>query len=483
MPQAAATMPAIELQAAAYIRVSSKSFVQEDSFIFQKQYWEDRLSSLPNHKNVGVYSDTISGHFDKKRTGFTALINDALAGKIDIIYTKSISRFCRNMPLLLETLRKLADKGIAVIFEKENINSLDSKKNLILQVQGILAENDITNNKALVEKSRKQQFAEGRPYMCVMPYGFLQEHYPEFVINEEEAQHIRTIFEMFTKGRAWEQAGYRQIANHLNQLGVRSKTGKGWQDSTIKRILTNEKYVGDVQMQKTYKDENHIQRKNNGEVKGWYIENNHTGIITRELWDAAQAKLQENTRTYLKKRSCIASTEIQPAEPAKRGLREKIVCGSCGRNYKVRRDYTGNGLRKYYSCNKTKAGLCNGKAVPVHALVALAQDAYDEYAKSTQSQAGVLETRLKEALAEQASITALKDGRYITQDAFNKELDRILAELKRVDDSMRKTESLRDGGIEDHIDKVEVRDGILVFSFIDGQIIQRGMDYASSKAS
>lgn len=456
------------IQSAAYIRVSSMSIIQEESFVFQKNYWTTKLQTLPNHKNVGIYSDTISGHYEKKREGFTKLIRDALAGKIDIIYTKSISRFCRNMPLLIETLRKLAEKRVAVIFEKENINSLDTKQSLILQLQGILAEQEIKNNKALVEKSRRQQFSEGRPYMCVMPFGYRQDARPEFVIDEDEARVVRMMYELYAGGM-----GYTKLARQLNEQGFKTRAGYPWRDSGVVKILTSEKYVGDVLMQKTFTDSEHRSQINNGDLKQWFIEGHHTGIVDRVTWDKVQAMF--NARKL--ENPAVPRTPVPQTQP-KETLASKLICSCCGKSFK-RKSYTVGG--SFWNCKTIRVGVCDNTGIADIVLKELALSAYNEYASGASEQSGLLEAKLQELLGERDSIATLKEGRYIDQTAYAKELARINAEFKRVDDAMRKTDGRRvlpyiayTDEIASHIDRIETNGENLTFYFNDGQIIIRG---------
>ena len=454
-----------KIRRAAYFRVSSKSLIQEESFIFQKREWESILGSMPNTEVVGFYSDTMSGYHDTKRDGFQRLIRDALDGKIDVIHCKAISRFCRGVPLLIETLRKLADKGVSVVFDQENINSLDVKQSLMLQLQGIIAENDIKNNKFLVEQSRKRGYEKGKPYICVMPYGYRQEYRPDFVPHEEQAPHVRTMFEMFAKG-----SGYKAIAARLNALGARTRDGRPWLPGSIRTILKNEKFVGDFHCQKNYTDENHVARTNYGEVKSWYIENNHQGLISRELWNICQEKLKANEYG---RRDRPNDTSGQ-----NKGFTKKVVCSNCDKNYRVHRDYTGNKLRRYWVCNTKAIHGC--PTVSDQILKDLALSAYQEYSTQDHIQKGKLEIRLQEILKDQTNLTALKDGKYINQESYSKELARITAEFQRVDNAMRKS---HDKNVQeftayhddlcDHIDKVFVHGDQLTFLFVNGQEIKR----------
>jgi len=452
--------------------------------MFQKAYWEDKLGEAAT-----IYFDEgIGGYSTFRRPGFMKMLRDAMADKIDIIHTKSISRFCRNLNDLAEILQKFTDKGIAVLFEKEGINSLDTQASLLLKLQGIVAEQELKNNKQLVEQSRKRQFEKGRPYICVMPYGYKQSEYPNFVVDEEAAEKVRQIFKLFAGG--WTIV---EIIKHFRLHGITNRQGKTmWEAATIRNMLINEKYAGDVLMQKTYTDENYVSRKNNGEVKQYFIENNHEAIVDRETWIAVQRQI------LLRKPQGERKPHCKP-ESFRWGLTGRIVCADCGKKYKHKtRWITKTQTEKYWIC-RTKfqfgADFCCSKNLNASKLEQVAFSAYQEYSGEAVDYIGKLEQRLKELTSEQNDLTSMVLKHYINKAAYQVEIARIMAEFRQVDEALREVCQKKknipvgqyekyDHAIGEHIDKIEVgKEGELSLFFINGKIIKRRIDNAdSSKA-
>lgn len=467
--------PTQQTRVAAYIRVSTGSVEQETSFMFQKEYWEQKLSSMPNHINVGLYSDEgITGYSAYKRAGLMKMVEDAMQGKIDIIYTKSISRFSRNLKDLVGIIQKLSSVNIPIIFEKEELNSLDPQANLLIKLQGILSEQEVKNNKFLVEQSRRRQFEEGIPYMCRMPYGFKQECYPNFVINEEEAENIKSMFQLYVEG--W---SVKDIVKIFKQNGVLTKTGKAvWPCGTIIRMLRNEKYVGDVLLQKTYRDENLKTHRNKGEVKQFYIENNHTPIIDRETYDKVQLLFQLRAKGERK-------THTPREAPFKYGFIGKLVCGKCGKKYRHKKRYLGQmyEFQGYWLCTtefQLGKEYCDNRTLYDDVLHRITLSAYQEYFNEADKTITRLESRVKEIVKEQMSLTSLVMKRYINKDAYEKELEKLQDEFSQHDKTIRAVNGKKakyyekfDMELLEHVEKIEVHGNTLKYHFINGKIIQK----------
>ena len=267
-----------------------------------------------------VYIDEgISGTNTKKREGFNEMVKDALDGKIDLILTKSISRFARNTVDTLTTIRRLKEKKVEVYFEKENIYTLDAKGEVMITIMSSLAQEESRSISENVTWGKRKSMADGKiglPYKHFLGYEKGEDGLPKIV--EEEAKIIRQIYRLFLDGKT-----VRSIADMLMEQGIPTPTGKSkWSVSTIMSILQNEKYKGDALLQKTYTADflTKSVKKNKGEVPQYYIQNSHPAIIDPE--------------TFL-----LVQQEIERRRPNRRQLHRcspfsaKIICGCCGGFY------------------------------------------------------------------------------------------------------------------------------------------------------
>ena len=222
-------------RAVAYVRVSTASSAQLHSYEFQEQYWHDKLDSDPNVELVHIYADLgISGSSMDKRPQLLAMMRDAHAGKFDIIYTKSVSRFARNTIELLEAVRELRDIGVEVVFEKENIRSSDPTSELMLTVAATIAEDDLKVDSERQRWSFKRRFENGWISIGNGMYGYRMLEDNTLEIVPEEAAVVQRIFEMYIDG-----AGSSAIAATLDREGIPSRIGKGWRPQTILEMLAN----------------------------------------------------------------------------------------------------------------------------------------------------------------------------------------------------------------------------------------------------
>lgn len=235
---------------AGYARVSTDNEEQLTSYEAQVDYYTNHIRSKPDWQFVDVYTDEgISATSTKNREGFNRMIADALAGKIDLIITKSVSRFARNTVDSLTTVRQLKEKGIEIYFEKENIWTLDSKGELLITIMSSLAQEESRSISENVTWGQRKRFADGKvslPYGRFLGYDKGEDGMPD--INEEEAVIIRMIYRMFLEGST-----PHAIAKHLTAQGIPTPGGKSrWLQGTVKSILENEKYAGNAILQKTF---------------------------------------------------------------------------------------------------------------------------------------------------------------------------------------------------------------------------------------
>ena len=305
------------LRVAAYARVSTDSDEQMGSVAAQKDYFEKLIQKRPDWVLVGIYADEgISGTSINRREAFNRMIADALDGKIDLIVTKSLSRFARNTVDTLNTIRKLKAEGIGVYFEKEDINTLDGTGEFLLTLLSSLAEEESRSISENVKWGQRKRFADGKfhlPYKHFLGYNKGPDGTP--VLVEDEAKIIRMIYRAYLCG-----ISSNAIAKLLTQAGIPTPWGmKVWERSTVRSILHNEKYYGAALMQKRYCVDFRTKqmKKNTGELPQYYVENSHEPIITKAIHE-------EVLRRWPRFRSRSHST--LPFS----GL---IFCGECGNAY------------------------------------------------------------------------------------------------------------------------------------------------------
>ncbi|HEN4544006.1 TPA: recombinase family protein [Streptococcus agalactiae] len=325
---------------AGYARVSTDHEDQATSYESQMRYYSEYINGRDDWEFVKMYSDEgISGTNTKLRTGFKAMVEDALNGKIDLIITKSVSRFARNTVDSLTTVRQLKEVGVEIYFEKENIWTLDSKGELLITIMSSLAQEESRSISENVTWGLRKQFAEGKvhfPYTNVL--GFKAGEDGAIVVDQDEAITVRYIFQQALIGKS-----PYHIAKDLTEQGIPSPSGKSqWNATTIKRMLRNEKYKGDALLQKTFTIDFLTKKKNinRGELPQYYVENNHEAIVDRETFDAVQQVLDNKGRK--------SSTTI---------FSSKLVCGDCGHFFGSKVWHSTSKYRRViYQCNEKYSG-------------------------------------------------------------------------------------------------------------------------------
>lgn len=277
----------------AYIRVSTTNGSQLESLENQKHYFENLYSNRDDIDFVGVYHDRgISGSKDN-RPNFQAMIENCRKGMIDIIHTKSIARFARNTVTVLEISRELKAIGVDIFFEEQNIHTLSSEGEVMLSVLASIAEDELRSMSGNQRWAFQKKFQRGELVINTKRFlGYDIDENGELIINPEEALIVRKIFALYLEGY-----GTHRIAKLLNEKGVATVTGAKWHDTTIRQMLSNEKYNGSVLLQKYFHDGvNSPKKLNQGELEQYLIEDNHEAIISMEDWQAVQVKL--NSRRW-----------------------------------------------------------------------------------------------------------------------------------------------------------------------------------------
>lgn len=325
---------------AAYARVSTNSDEQYTSYEAQVNYYQKFIQERLDWAYTKVYADEgISGTSTKKRTEFNQMITDALNGKIDLIITKSISRFARNTLDTISYVRKLKENGIEVFFEKENLWTLDPKSELILTIMASIAQEESRSISQNVTWGKRVSFQEGKvsfAYKFFLGYKKVDD---KLVIDEDQAVIVRMIYRMFlVEGKT-----ATGIAKYLKSRKVKTPSGKNinWAKNTVTSILTNEKYKGDALLQKSYTD-NYLEHsivKNTGQIPQYYVENNHPAIIDRETWEQVQIELERRTLMGAK----YSSKDV---------FSSRIICKDCG-GYYGRKIWHANSPHEkvVYQCN------------------------------------------------------------------------------------------------------------------------------------
>lgn len=309
-----------KLRVAAYARVSTEQDEQQSSYEAQVNYYTAFIQNNPDWEFVGVFADEgITGTNTKKRDGFNLMISKAKNGEIDLILTKSISRFARNTVDTLQIVRELKAVGVEVRFEKENLHTFDPKCEVMLSILASLAQEESRSISENVRWGKQRSMQNGNVHMAYSSFlGYRKGEDGRPKIVEEEAEIVRQIYKMFLDGMT-----IRHIAAYLTDRGILTPMKKKvWRVSTVKSILTNEKYKGDALLQKTYTTDylSKKVKKNEGEVRQYLVENSHDPIIEPEVFDLVQEKLAEGNTHRAK---------IRDNSP----LSNKLICADCGGFY------------------------------------------------------------------------------------------------------------------------------------------------------
>lgn len=320
-----------QLRVAAYCRVSTDDEEQLTSYEAQKNYYTDKIMTNKEWTMAGIFADEgITGTSARKRPEFLRMIRQCKQGKIDIVLTKSISRFARNTVDCLNYVRALKELGIAVIFEKENMNTLEIDSEILITMLGAFAQSESESISANVRWGIRQAMKEGKAiinYKHLYGYRKGADGKPEII--PEQAEIVRKIYDLFLCGTP-----IRGILEYLNANNIPNISGKSqWAKNAVNSILTNEKYCGDVLLQKTYIDDciNKKVKKNTGQLPMYLVQNHHEGIISRETFDAAQAELSRRNagRSPSKKNAPTGRSRYS----SKYALSDRLYCGECGTRY------------------------------------------------------------------------------------------------------------------------------------------------------
>ncbi|WP_425603003.1 recombinase family protein [Streptococcus anginosus] len=335
-----------KIRMAAYCRVSTDQDEQLSSYENQVRYYQDYIRQNTLYELVDIYADEgISGTNTKKRTEFNRLIADCRKGKVDRIIVKSISRFSRNTLDCLKYVRELKELGIGVTFEKENIDSLDAKGEVLLTILSSLAQDESRSISENATWGIRKKFERGEIRVDTTKFvGYDKGENGNLVINEEQAKIVRRIFRDFLQGETPES-----IARSLKEEGVPGWNGKvNWYPTTIQRMFQNEKYMGDALLQKTYTVDFLTKKRseNQGQVNQYYIEGNHEAIIDKEEWEFVQLEIERRNR--FRQDNHINFYIIQCEQNP---FTCKVFCKECGSLFGRKNWTTSRGKRPVWQCN------------------------------------------------------------------------------------------------------------------------------------
>ena len=313
------------IRVAAYARVSSDKDAAFHSLSNQREYYEAYVAVHEGWELVGLYSDDGISGTTENRPEFQRLLTDCRAGKVDLVVTKSITRFARNTVILLETIRELKGLGIDCYFEKENMHSISPDGELFLTLLAMYAEEEARSASENQKWRIKERFEQGLPWVGnMLGYRLVD---GKMVIMPEEAELVRQIYDLYLSGK-----GLSAIAKTLCAEYDNLRDATHFTPCLIRKILRNEKYVGDMLLQKTYSDDFRTKRRriNHGELRAYYIRESHTGIIERDVYDRVQKEMARRKELYAKGR-----TNTNAKKHLFAGL---IQCGYCGHFYRYTND-------------------------------------------------------------------------------------------------------------------------------------------------
>ena len=424
-----------QLRVAAYCRVSTDEEEQLSSYEAQCEYYTDKIMSNKEWTMAGIFADEgITGTSTKKRTEFLRMIRQCKQKKIDLILTKSIQRFARNTLDCINYTRILRQLGIGVLFEKENINSLPPDSEFIITMYGAMAQSESESISSNIRRGRQMHAKVGTLKIpCHWLYGYKKDADGKFCIIPEQAEVVREIYERYKDG-----ASLRNLKDWLEENQIKTVLGTDdWSISVIKGILTNEKYCGDVLLQKTFCTDVISKKivKNVGQMAQYYMPDHHEAIVSREQYNAVKAEmarrsaLRSPSKTAVTGRSCYTS---------KYALSDRLVCGECGTLYRRKtRNVKGNIYHEWRCISRLEYGKKYCHESPTLREIPL-QSAILAAINSAMSNKAALVDRIKnvvslELLPVQGQTMSLADiERRLTQ--FDEQFQQLLAEAIDADD-------------------------------------------------
>ena len=342
---------------AAYARVSSDKDAAFHSLEAQTAYYEKYVTDHPDWQLVGIYSDNGISGTTINRPEFQRMLEDCRAGRIDLVITKSVTRFARNTVILLETIRELKKLNVDCYFEKENMHSISPDGELLLTLLAMYAEEEARSASENQKWRIQKRFQNGEPWVGRM-LGYRLEQ-GKLVVVEDEAEIVRQIFQDYLSGMS-----ILAVAKRLNALGIPSPTSGIWGRSSVYGILTNEKYAGNMVLQKTYRPDFRTKKNkiNQGQVAKYEVTGSHEAIISETDFATVQERLLETQKKHTN----------NPKGNANYLFTGLIKCGYCGGSFVHHTNCSGKYKRSIWCCHRSNElgqTICPAKAIPETILI------------------------------------------------------------------------------------------------------------------
>lgn len=390
-----------KLRVAAYCRVSTDSDEQAGSYETQVNHYTEYIGRNKEWELAGIYTDDgISGTNTKKREGFNEMIDDCMAGKVDMVITKSISRFARNTIDCLKYVRQLKEKNIAIIFEKENINTLEASGELLLTIMASLAQQESASLSQNVKLGLQFRYQEGKVQINHEHFlGYTKDEDGNLIVVEEEAKIVRRIFREYLEG-----ASFRDIAEGLERDKIKTGGKKyKWHLSTVQGILRNEKYIGDALLQKTITTDfiEKVRIKNDGTVPQYYVKGSQEPIIKKDIYTAVQEEM-------LRRANLTSGIEGKKKRvySSKYALSSICTCTKCGDIYRrIAWNNRGKKSTVWRCCTRVENGptACDASTVTEEELQRATIKAINQIVQCSESMMQVLKGNIEDALVDDNS--------------------------------------------------------------------------------
>lgn len=382
-----------KIRVAAYCRVSTDTEEQATSYQAQIAHYEEVIHRNPEWVFAGIYADDgISATSTKHREQFHQMIQDCMDGKIDMLITKSISRFARNTVDCLNYIRQLKAQNIPIYFEKESINTMDAKGEVLITIMASLAQQESESLSQNVKLGMQYRFQQGKVMVNASCFlGYDKDENGDLVINPEQAETVKRIYREYLEG-----ASCQQIARGLERDGIRTARGNTrWHDSSIRLILENEKYMGDALLQKTYTVDFLKKKriKNNGEMPQYYVEDDHEAIIPKELF----LKVQEEIARRGSQVDCIGRRR---GFSSKHCFTNLMYCAECGEPFR-RVHWNNRGCKSIvWRCTSRldKKGECHARTIYEDILKQAFVTALNQLIGGSREYLGILQENIAEVL-------------------------------------------------------------------------------------
>ena len=421
-----------KLRVAAYCRVSTDSDEQATSYEAQVEHYTEFIKKNPEWEFAGIFADDgISGTNTKKREDFNRMIEECMNGSIDMIITKSISRFARNTLDCLKFIRQLKEKNIPVYFEKENINTMDAKGEVLITIMASLAQQESQSLSQNVKLGIQYRYQQGHVQVNHNRFlGYTKDENGQLIIEEEEAKVVKRIYREYLEG-----ASLQEIGKGLEADGILTGAGKKkWRPETVQKILRNEKYIGDALLQKTYTVDflNKKRVKNTGIMPQYYVEGSHEPIIPRDIYMRVQEEMlrRANLHSGQERKKRVYSSKY--------ALSSIVYCSKCGEIYR-RIQWNAHGKRYvvWRCCTRVENGpdACDADSIKEEELQNAVVQAINKALGKRDS--------VKDALAANVE-TALTEVGGISMGEIDARLEELQKELLKVANSRGNYDSITD---------------------------------------